>query len=53
LVQRRAFEALLIPGSLHFDTPEELPAALDTDNEIIVCPRRRPLQTRYAGGLSD
>ena len=35
-LQRWAFEALHIPGSLHFDTPEELLAALDTDDEIVV-----------------
>jgi rhodanese-related sulfurtransferase len=35
-LQRWAFEALHIPGSLHFDTPEELLAALDPDDEIIV-----------------
>jgi len=35
-LQRWAFEALHIPGSLHFDTPEELLAALDQDDEIIV-----------------
>ena len=35
-LQRWAFEALHIPGSLHFDTPEDLLAALDEDDEIIV-----------------
>ncbi len=35
-LQRWAFEALHIPGSLHFDTPEELLTALDKDDEIIV-----------------
>lgn len=35
-LQRWAFEALHIPGSLHFDTPEELLAALEPDDEIIV-----------------
>ncbi len=35
-LQRWAFEALHIPGSLHFDTPEELLAALDPDDEIVV-----------------
>ena len=31
-----AFDAKHIPGSLHFDDPEELYSALDKDNEIIV-----------------
>ena len=35
-LQRWAFEALHIPGSLHFDTPEELLSALEQDDEIIV-----------------
>lgn len=35
-LQRWAFEALHIPGSLHFDTPEELLAALDPEDEVIV-----------------
>ncbi len=35
-LQRWAFEALHIPGSLHFDTPEELLEALEPDDEIIV-----------------
>jgi rhodanese-related sulfurtransferase len=35
-LQRWAFEALHIPGSLHFDTPEQLLAALDRKDEIIV-----------------
>ena len=35
-LQRWAFEALHIPGSLHFDTPEQLLEALDVDDEIIV-----------------
>ncbi len=35
-LQRWAFEALHIPGSLHFDTPEELLAALAIHDEIIV-----------------
>jgi rhodanese-related sulfurtransferase len=35
-LQRWAFEALHIPGSLHFDTPEELLSALGQDDEIIV-----------------
>lgn len=35
-LQRWAFEALHIPGSLHFDTPEELLAALGINDEVIV-----------------
>ena len=35
-LQRWAFEALHIPGSLHFDTPEELLGALNPDDEIVV-----------------
>ena len=35
-LQRWAYEALHIPGSLHFDTPEQLLEALDVDDEIIV-----------------
>jgi len=35
-LQRWAFEALHIPGSLHFDTPEELLDALELDDEVIV-----------------
>ncbi len=35
-LQRWAFEALHIPGSLHFDTPEALLDSLDQDDEIIV-----------------
>ena len=31
-----AFDAKHIPGSLHFDDPEELYSALDKDDEIIV-----------------
>ncbi|MDH3606704.1 MAG: hypothetical protein OER12_06885 [Acidimicrobiia bacterium] len=34
-LQRWAFEAMHIPGSLHFDTPELLLEALDLDDEII------------------
>jgi rhodanese-related sulfurtransferase len=33
---RRAFDAKHIPGSLHFDTPDELYAALGKDDEIVV-----------------
>ncbi len=33
---RWAFEAKHIPGSLHFDTPEELYAAVKPDDEVIV-----------------
>ena len=35
-LQRWAYEALHIPGSLHFDTPEQLLEALDVGDEIIV-----------------
>jgi rhodanese-related sulfurtransferase len=35
-LQRWAFEALHIPGSLHFDTPEQLLSVLDRDDEVIV-----------------
>ena len=35
-LNRWAFDAKHIPGSLHFDTPEELYAALDEDDEIVV-----------------
>jgi rhodanese-related sulfurtransferase len=35
-LNRWAFEAKHIPGSLHFDTPDELYAALRPDDEIVV-----------------
>lgn len=35
-LNRWAFEAKHIPGSLHFDTPEELYAAVRPDDEVIV-----------------
>jgi rhodanese-related sulfurtransferase len=35
-LNRWAFDAKHIPGSLHFDTPDELYAALDEDDEIVV-----------------
>jgi rhodanese-related sulfurtransferase len=35
-LNRWAFEAKHIPGSLHFDTPNELYSALQQDDEIIV-----------------
>ncbi len=35
-LNRWAFDAKHIPGSLHFDTPDELYRALDTDDEIVV-----------------
>ncbi len=35
-LNRWAFEAKHIPGSLHFDTPAELYAALRPDDEIVV-----------------
>jgi rhodanese-related sulfurtransferase len=35
-LNRWAFDAKHIPGSLHFDDPEELYSALEEDDEIIV-----------------
>jgi rhodanese-related sulfurtransferase len=35
-LNRWAFQAKHIPGSLHFDTPEELYAAVRPDDEVIV-----------------
>ena len=35
-LNRWAFEAKHIPGSLHFDTPDELYAALKPEDEIVV-----------------
>ena len=35
-LNRWAFDAKHIPGSLHFDTPEELYAAVDADEEVVV-----------------
>ena len=35
-LNRWAFEAKHIPGSLHFDTPDELYAAIGPDDEIVV-----------------
>ena len=35
-LNRWAFDAKHIPGSLHFDTPEELYAAIRSDDEIVV-----------------
>jgi rhodanese-related sulfurtransferase len=35
-LNRWAFDAKHIPGSLHFDTPEGLFATLDEDDEIVV-----------------
>lgn len=35
-LNRWAFDAKHIPGSLHFDTPEEAYAALRPDDEIVV-----------------
>jgi rhodanese-related sulfurtransferase len=35
-LNRWAFEAKHIPGSLHFDTPEELYAAVHPEDEVIV-----------------
>jgi rhodanese-related sulfurtransferase len=35
-LNRWAFEAKHIPGSLHFDTPEQLYAAISPDDEVVV-----------------
>ncbi len=35
-LNRWAYEAKHIPGSLHFDTPEELFAAVHPDDEVVV-----------------
>lgn len=35
-LNRWAFDAKHIPGSLHFDTPEELYGAVDPDEEVVV-----------------
>jgi rhodanese-related sulfurtransferase len=35
-LNRWAFEAMHIPGSLHFDTPDELYAAVQPDDEVVV-----------------
>jgi rhodanese-related sulfurtransferase len=35
-LNRWAFEAKHIPGSIHFDTPEELYAAVAPDDEVVV-----------------
>jgi rhodanese-related sulfurtransferase len=35
-LNRWAFEAKHIPGSLHFDTPQELYAAVQPDDEVVV-----------------
>ncbi len=35
-LNRWAFDAKHIPGSLHFDTPEELYAAVRPDDEVVV-----------------
>jgi rhodanese-related sulfurtransferase len=35
-LNRWAFEAKHIPGSLHFDTPEDLFAAVHPDDEVVV-----------------
>lgn len=35
-LNRWAFDAKHIPGSLHFDSPEELYSAVDKDDEVIV-----------------
>ena len=35
-LNRWAFEAMHIPGSLHFDTPDELYAAVQPEDEVVV-----------------
>jgi rhodanese-related sulfurtransferase len=35
-LNRWAFDAKHIPGSLHFDTPDALYAAIGTDDEVVV-----------------
>ena len=35
-LNRWAFEAMHIPGSLHFDTPDELYAAVKPEDEVVV-----------------
>jgi rhodanese-related sulfurtransferase len=35
-LNRWAFDAKHIPGSLHFDTPDELYAAIQPDDEVVV-----------------
>ena len=35
-LNRWAFDAKHIPGSLHFDTPDELYAAVHSDDEVVV-----------------
>ena len=35
-LNRWAFDAKHIPGSLHFDTPEDLYAAIDLEDEVVV-----------------
>ena len=35
-LNRWAFEAKHVPGSLHFDTPDELYAAVHPDDEVVV-----------------
>jgi rhodanese-related sulfurtransferase len=35
-LNRWAFDAKHIPGSLHFDTPDELYAAVEPDDEVVV-----------------
>ena len=36
-LNRWAFDAKHIPGSLHFDTPDELYAAVKPDDDVVVC----------------
>ena len=48
-LQRWAYEAMHIPGSLHFDTPEMLLEALDPEDEIIVyCSDAACVGSRFA-----
>ena len=35
-LNRWAFDAKHIPGSLHFDSPDELYSAIDKDDEVVV-----------------
>ena len=63
-LNRWAFDAKHIPGSVHFDTPDELYAAVRPDDEVVVyCSNvalyrelvRRGYSNvrRYVGGLLD
>ena len=59
-----AFEAKHIPGSVHFDSPDELYAAIRPEDEVVVCLSSVALYRdlvargyrnvrRYSGGLLD